>query len=111
MIVFGIVAVLALVFMLYTTSSPSGKFVYAGNRVQLEPTEGCAGITCRDGVGLVVNVRGTKFWQGPPQVVDCVCPEDVTSWQADRPKTYPKSAVRTVRLIKNYKEYTPVTYE
>ncbi|MBI4016454.1 MAG: hypothetical protein HY363_02055 [Candidatus Aenigmarchaeota archaeon] len=113
LIILLIVCLIALAVLLlsFGVISPSGKFVYAGNRVQLEPAEGCASVACREGQGLVVNVRNTKFWQGPPQVADCVCPEDVTSWQADNPRSYPESAVKTVRLIKNYNEYTRVKYE
>lgn len=105
-----IVAVLILL-MAFNVLTPSGKFVYAGNRVQLEPTEACASVKCREGGGLTVNVRNSKFWQGPPEVVDCICPEDVTSWTQDRPKSYDSTAVKTVRLIKNYNEYTRPTYE
>ncbi len=111
-----VVAIVALILMLslfYTPkkSVPSGAFVYAGNRVQLMPQEGCAGVVCADGIGIVVNVRNTKFWEGPPQVADCICPEDVTAWNEDRPAEYNKKAVRTVRLIKNYNEFEYKKYE
>ncbi|MBI4148699.1 hypothetical protein HY490_05390 [Candidatus Woesearchaeota archaeon] len=112
LIVLGVVAVAALVLLLVLfNASVSGQFVYAGNRVQLAPDEGCGSLACKDGGALVVNVRNTKFWQGPPQVADCVCPEDVSGWEGDKPVRYSHESVRTVRLIKNYNEWVPVEYD
>ena len=112
LVILGVVAVLSLVLMLVLfNSTVSGQFVYAGNRVQLAPNEGCGALQCREGGALVVNVRNTKFWQGPPQVADCVCPEDVSGWEGDRPVKYSQDNVRTVRLIKNYNEWVPVEYD
>ncbi len=103
---------ISVVGLLFVETNPSGQFVFAGGRVHLTPKEACENtITCKEGPALVLGSFNTKPWSGPPQVTDCICPEDVTHWEATKPALYREDAVHTVRLIKNYNELRYTLYE
>ncbi len=94
---------LATLFIINGMVETTGNFVYAAGRVQLDITEACNQVkTCQSGPAVFVSSTGWKYNMHPGQYALCVCPEDVYSWQKEKPLVYDNSKVRIIPFVQNY---------